>query len=561
MQDQGIATAKPDDTVTKLEQRLNVLRAERKIWESDYQDIVDYVLPRRNSLMPSGERINADKLPRSKRADATATEALNMLADGIMGYSCSPAYPWYRIKSEDAKLNNNRMVRDWYDKVEARLYEALARSKFYSVLPETIADGCGIGTGIFYIDEDEDLQGLQFLAIHPFETFIAEDFAGHVTEVWRAFTMPIQQAKDTFPKAKCFGEYGEDMAPSLTRQIVHVVRKNTGLVPSAFKWESVYYNKESQEILKKGGFYTCPYCVWRYRKNSNETYGRGPAFDSMPDILVLNQVSKALARGVQKATDPPLQAPEKLRGRIKNEPAGITYYMNPDEIVRELQTNSNYQVGSVYHQMLMERVKKSFRADIFMLLEMQTRQKTAEEVIRMDGEKAAILGTIIGRMNAELYSPILKRVFDIEMRAGRIPPPPNGLDIKIKIEFDGPMVQAQKRYHSTNALSQGLGQIASIAQLDPSVRDLVNFDGVARKFIEASGWPATTYRDEDEVAQIRDQQAKAQQAQMQQAMALKQQEMQIKAMPAQIKAQELQMKQQPTDLIAQAAQQQIGSIA
>ena len=59
-------------------------------------------------------------------------------------------------------------------------------------------------------------------------------------------------------------------------------------------------------MISEGGFDTMPYIVSRYVTGPRETYGRSPAMTILPDIKMINEMSKTVIRAGQKVVDPPL---------------------------------------------------------------------------------------------------------------------------------------------------------------------------------------------------------------------------------------------------------------
>jgi hypothetical protein len=543
VQDPAIQAAIEEMNAT-LQDLINERDPLKVIW----QDVTDFVLPRRANFDDSRtENVGIS----TRRTDSTATEAAMMLADGLMGYCASAAYPWFKLRFDDDKHNKIRALRAWLDQVTSAMYVAFSRSNFYAALPEVLQDAVTIGTATLYADEIVESGIIQFIAIHPLEIYLVEDHYGRVIEIYRWFKMSTRQAIGAFGE-----EYFQDQntnAGTRKHNIVNVVRANTGLATDSLPFESVYYNKDAGELLKVEGYHENPYLAYRYRKNTGETYGRSPAIDYLPDILRLQQISKSLSKGVQLAVEPPVNAPASMKGKINLTPNGVNYYTDPAEIINPVNYRTGYNLGENYHQMLMDRIRKAFHADTFLSLEAAKRQMTAEEVLQRKGEQAAVLGAIVGRLGQELLDPIIKRVFGIEMRAGRLPPPPDGIESPIKIEFDGPLFQAQKRYHQTSGIRSTLADIMPLGQAFPQAMQILNGEGIVRQFIDAGGMPATTYRDEQEVARMREAQAQAEAA----AMAAQKQQMMIESLPKMNQAPE---PGSPIDRMAQATQQQIGGM-
>ncbi|MFN9956083.1 MAG: portal protein, partial [bacterium] len=65
-------------------------------------------------------------------------------------------------------------------------------------------------------------------------------------------------------------------------------------------WSSCYVNCEGREILDEGGYRAFPYAVGRYVTAPREVYGRSPAMTVLPDIKMLNEMSKTVIRAAHK---------------------------------------------------------------------------------------------------------------------------------------------------------------------------------------------------------------------------------------------------------------------
>jgi len=149
-------------------------------------------------------------------------------------------------------------------------------------------------------------------------------------------------------------------------------------------------------------------------------------------------------------------------------------------------------------------------------------------------EKAAVLGTVIGRISSEFLDPIIDLTFDIAMRGKRLPPPPPAFvqamqqdGGRIEVDYLGPLAQAQKKFHVTQGATQSMNAVAPLMQMNPQIADLINWDQLALEIMRAYGMPQKIVRDKTEVAQLRQQKA----MQQQQAMAQAQQQQLIDKYP------------------------------
>ena len=175
-------------------------------------------------------------------------------------------------------------------------------------------------------------------------------------------------------------------------------------------------------------------------------------------------------------------------------------------------------------------IKDWFFVDFFLMLQQKTAQMTATEVIELQGEKAATLSNLIVNLNGSLQR-IIERSFNLLYRAGKIPPVPmslQGQGAKMKVDFIGPLAQAQRKFHTMGGTMQALQAAGPIMQMFPNAGDYIDGDELMKTAMEGQGLPQNIIREEDDVRKLREQraqaqaQAQAQQMQMQQTDALMQ---------------------------------------
>ena len=146
--------------------------------------------------------------------------------------------------------------------------------------------------------------------------------------------------------------------------------------------------------------------------------------------------------------------------------------------------------------------------------------RTATEVLELQGEKAAILGTLVNRTYNELITPMVARVFRSETKKGRMPEVPRALlesGVELRLSFQGPLAQIQKRFHAHQGVSQTLASIYPLIELSQGeILDEINLGVLARYLLNEGTFPQDAIRDPRQVAQIKKQ--KAQQAQQVQQM-------------------------------------------
>ena len=84
--------------------------------------------------------------------------------------------------------------------------------------------------------------------------------------------------------------------------------------------------------------------ISRWGTIGSDVYGIGPGSRALPDIKRLQEMEKAFLMATHKSINPPLNAPARMRGKLKTLPGGENYYSNPAETVNEIyQVKFDYQ--------------------------------------------------------------------------------------------------------------------------------------------------------------------------------------------------------------------------
>ena len=560
MRDPGFGPSKlgkrdADERAKAAQKYLQVLSEERLPYEPLIDNLIMYVSHGRRSIQgkdlwpgqPTGLEVFAD----------TAMISANMLVNGIVGYTCSRNQPWFAFELP-GKLNFPRTSRmrawtgkrtDSYPEVQKWLqnsadvcYSAFNRSNFYDVSTEFVRDGVTAGTGQMII-EDNVAQARTVCTVPHFrECYIAENNFGEVDTNYRVYKMTLRQFVQKFgmeAMERADNNFKKDYESNMhaEREVLHAVYPRSDYDPGRLdykgkKWASDWVYRKGGKILgaagsgdqgitmlSEGGYDSKPFLSWRWRKNSDELYGRGPAHDAWVSIALDNQMGRTNLITGQKAAEPPLVADSALRNKIMRGPNGITFVDNVRGNVANyapvpLNGTGVQQLpfSLEYQEKVAQTVRDHFHTDVFMLLSQIGQQKgmgrpVTEQIFEMQNEKAAILGTIIGNLQSEAFNPLISRFFDIEARAGRIPEPPQMLlDAEhgsVEIQYLGMLAQAQTRLTKVRSIQSGVTLVQQITQFDPLAMHAIDTDQMVREAWDAVGAPISCLRDPKAIAQIR----------------------------------------------------------
>ena len=141
-----------DKTAAMLVDRFQQLRTQRSTWESHWQEIADYMLPRKADI--TQQRTRGDK--RTELIfDGTAIHALELLSASLHGMLTNAASPWFTLQFKNTELQDDDEAKEWLEGVTNDMYIAFARSNFQQEIQELYQDLIGFGTAAMFITADE----------------------------------------------------------------------------------------------------------------------------------------------------------------------------------------------------------------------------------------------------------------------------------------------------------------------------------------------------------------------------------------------------------------------
>lgn len=511
-----------------IKKRCSKMESQRQTWEHHWQEILDYVMPRKAEV--SFTRSKGEKRT-ELLFDSTAITATNLLAASLQGTLTSPSLPWFNIKLRNEELNMDDDVQLWLEDTAKRMYDVFNESNFNTEVHEMYLDLVSIGTGALFLEEDKrgfDVGGVHFNALHIKEYFIAENINGRVDTLYRKYKLSARQA---------IQEFGEDNVgkkileaakekPDKEFNFIHAVEptedyeRATGeKANTKLPFHSCHVCTEDKMKVRVGGYNEFPYLVPRWTKATGEIFGRSPSYNALPDIKTLNKAVEIGLKAWAKAIDPPLLVQDDgVIGRVRMTPGGISVVRN-DGAVKPLQIGSNWQITDMKENQLRQAIRQAYYSDQLQLQEGP--QMTATEVQVRYELMQRLLGPTLGRFQTEFLNPLIERTFGIMLRNNALVQQPEIIeDETIDIEYVGPLARSQRMEEAT-AIDRVYQLAFNIAQVDPSILDILDHDVAIRTRATLLGVPKTVLRGQEEVMAMRQQ--RMEQQQMQQEMAMAQQ--------------------------------------
>lgn len=495
-------------SVDILIKRFSTIKSNRSQWDNHWQECAKYCLPQKAIITQT--RTPGTKLD-TEIYDSTAVDSIPIISSGLHSYMTNPSSRWFALRMEDKELNDVPEVKDWLKKSEDAIFDSLNSSNFNEIITEWYVDFAVFGNACLYIEEDFT-DDVVFFVRPMAEIYILINDKGRIDTVYREFTFTARQAyqkwgKESGKKVLDLIEAGKVEEPVTFLHIVlprderDVGKKDSRNMPVA----SLYVEPTTKKILSEGGYEEFPFFITRFYKVSDSEYAYSPASMALADIKMLNQMSKDILEAAQKTLNPPIVLPhDGYLMPFKTTANSINYKLqeNAEDKIEALQLNREIGLSLEMENQRRKRIERSFFVDLFLMMaNIPDKQRTATEIVERVNERMMILGPALGRLMKTL-SGIIIRIFNILLRAGKIPQPPEILQGRdYKVEYISPLAKAQRR-SEIKAIDDLLLGAKAIGEIAPEAVD--NFDAdKAMKRIAEIGYTSDLLRDEETVAQIR----------------------------------------------------------
>ena len=502
----------------KIKQRLETMRTHRANFENTWEEILRLVRPSTSSFQGSntpGDQKTQDIY------DSTAPWACEQLAGGLNSFLTSPVARWFNlvIANQPDQFALPQQVLAWLEQVADILYGEYGRPvvNFNSTIHEAYLDIGAFGTAVLYQEYSSVKNHVCFYSFPLASCYISESASGLIDCVFRKFTMTTRQLMEKFPET-IPKKVREEKEMEKKHEMVHAVfprtERNIGRLDKFNKpWASAYVLVEGDHVLAEGGYDSMPYHVCRWTKISGEIYGRSPAWTALPDIRVVNAMSKVVLKAAQKIVDPPLMVPDDgFIMPLKTSPGSLLFYTPGTDPILPLETKGQVQIGLDQMDQRRGQITRTFYVD-YILREKKRERQTQLEISDDRQEMLRQMSPMLGRIQTELLSPMLVRTFNLLMMVGRIPPAPIAMaegQYSLAIEYVSPAAIAQIGTKA-DSMSRFIQEIVPLASVSPGVLDVVDFDKAVQDVARYRDVPRSIIRDPKLIAQIRQERSQKEQ--------------------------------------------------
>ncbi|MGP1065764.1 portal protein [Serratia sp. CY56810] len=508
-----------------LEKQLSQLVTARASYDSHWKELSDFILPNCGRFLTTDAGRNKRN---TKVVDPTGGLASRTLESGMLSGITSPTRPWFSLSTPDKQLMDSWPVKMWLSQVVELMNDVMNKSNWYQSLTVLYRYLGTFATGaISILEDEEDVIRTHVLPIGSY--YISNSDRLQVDTVFRKFSMTCRQLVAKFGKenvSDAVASAWDTGSFETWFEVVHAVLPNTNrdtgkLNAKNKRFSSIYYEPggSGDKLLSESGFDEMPILVPRWDINGEDAYGSScPGILALGGVKALQLQQKRKDQAIDKLVNPPMMAPSSMKNeRLSLLPGDVSYYNGAGDTsgfkpVYEINPRIQELLGSI--QDGRQLVNDCYFVPLFnMFSNVNTRSMPIEAVNEMRDEKMLQIGPVLDRLNDELLDPAIDRIFNIMMRRGMLPPPPDELQGQpLRVEYTSVMAQAQKSV-GIGSIERFVGFIGNMAAAGfQQAADKLDVDQAIDEYGDMLGVPTTITKSDEQVQAEREQRAQQQQA-------------------------------------------------
>ncbi len=482
--------------------RMDKFEADRSNWDSQWQECADYGMPQNNQIIRKKARGQVE----DDLFDTTAEESNIQLAAGLYSFMFPTEGRAFVLEIDDTELAGDDKVKQWLEKTTKIIHKYLVSSNFRQAFFEFLkALGC-FGTACLF-EEKGKKSVITFINHFMGDIFIATNSDGIIDTVYRRFEYTARQAVQEFGEENLGEKIKKAFASAGTKEkkfkFIHAVFPREDYDPGKdgpadMPFASVYVSRDEKKIIEESGYPELPYQVDRFDRDAREEYGRSPMMKKLPDIKMANRMQKTRIKGWEKQVDPPALLPDD--GSIwplATQPGGVIYYRSGGDKPEYWEFKGNLQTMEQAILTVQQGIQRGFFLDKFDPL-IDKQNMTATEVMARVEQTMRFLTPIIGRLQSELFNPMIQRIIGILSEQNKLPEmPPELSEKEFSVMYLGRLALALRTLES-EGLAQLTMEWAPLIEVT-DVLDNLNTDIAFRDSSRNRGVPATWLKDIEQV--------------------------------------------------------------
>ena len=510
-----------EERVKEITKRLSYLEEQRRPWEAVWAKAAElcsvhskiYIKDAKDNII-------------QKSFDGTARNALNTFTAALKSVLIPTNTIWHKLKPTNPRFENNDSAKRYLEYVNDLLFKVryAPNSRFTSEANIQLKQ-MGIYGQAAWLVEDNVGEGILYRSIPMSEIYLDTNRLGVVDVVYRKYELTARQALQEFGnRATSKIRERAEKNPDQKMTFLHAVepRKDRDVRKkdaTGMPFASYHIDLDNNQMIYESGYRINPYMVPHFDSIPGSAYGSSPALQAFDDILGVNEMQKTALRSGQLAANPTIL----VGSDIKN-PARIG---QPGAIVRGLDANgrpqavpmqygANLSITIEMQQEIRRIIEKAFLVPLFQsLAELKDLRDVRAYVVQQKiQERAMLLAPTSELISAEWLVGNVRREIDILSQYGYLDDVPDELmyDGSIDIEFESPAVHMQQAT-SITGLMEWMESVMGMAQVNPGVLDIVDFEQAARAIADYKGVATKIIRTPEQVQALGEQRAQSEQAQ------------------------------------------------
>ena len=516
-----------------IKRRCEALKNQRNNVQETWDAIEKYIAPYRGKFFRDEKDENAIEWRKPFIYDATAVMGAQSLAAHLHSSLTSASVKWFDMRFREEELNEDNEALRWLEQCTDIIYTTLNDSNFNVEIAETYQDLVDYGSSLIMeeVRDEKEWQGIDFTSIPIKEAFFEEDAEGGVLNFYRKLELTPLQLVDKFgddvPDWIKEEASEESTTQNEKKDVIFCIFKRpknkavdlTKLVAPLQRPYGCKYilSNSAEQVGKEGGYYEMPAFIPRWRTTSCSQWGNSPAMLALADTMTLNRLIELMIGAAEKVIDPPVLATERgLISDLDLNPAGLTIVKSLNEVA-PFESAARFDISYNEIERYRSNIREYFMLDQLMLPKMEGTPATATEINARVAQLERLIGPTLGRLQSDLLDPIIARTFNILYRNKQLPEMPAivaEIAENLNVEYVGPLARTQQA-HQVTAFDRWIMQIQMVAQVNPEVIDVPDWDAALRDVGAMQGVPAKWVNSRAAIDEIRKQRAQAQQAQQQ----------------------------------------------
>ena len=481
---------------TRIQYYIQCMKDRRTSFEDHWRDIAKYTSPRdyrwlENDWQERGNKANKNIVDPIGGLSARATEA-------AFSASITPtSRPWKILKAR-GELGKQHNIQAYLADVSDIMDEYTLSSNFYTEASKVYHQSALYGTAAMIIEEDEETEfRCETLPIGSY--WLGIDAKRRVNQFAREIKMTVMQAADMFGEDalseahRRILETKQGMSEQIT--VLHWIGPNPDYNrdPLSRRFRSIYIDPSDStnpdRALRVGAYDEFPVIAPRWKTYGDDVWGLDcPGMMALGHLQEIQKWRKTAALAAEKMAKPPTLRPEgTARNGVDDKPGGQTVVPRgqASEGVKPLyQINFDINGALAMIDRIQAQVREIFFVNLFMMVANERRSGTkAREIEELHEEKMIVLSTVYEQYSDEFLNPAVNRIYNILLRRGRFPIPPEELQgQQFDVEYVSVMAQAMKLVGIGN-MDRALAILSQTAAIDPSVLDIVDLTRFTESYI------------------------------------------------------------------------------